>query len=176
MSSKDRESRFTDHLQRNHRQLFAYLYALLRNYNDAQDVFQQTSLTLWEKFDEFQPDTNFMAWACSVARLKALNLLRRNRRYRAHFSEAFQVKLAAIQAALPTDTVNRRTLALQDCVEELPQNQQQLLRQCFGGEQTVSQVAEQLGRTTYSVYSSLRNIRKKLFDCIDQSVSQEKTE
>ena len=108
MPIQDRENRFTEQLRRNHRQLFGYIYGLLRNYGDAQDVFQQTSLTLWEKFDEYRPGTSFASWACSIARFKALNFLRRHRRYVAHFSEAFQQKLAAIQAAVPAEEINAR--------------------------------------------------------------------
>lgn len=176
MLDEQRENRFAELLEQSHRQLFAYLYALLRNYGDAQDVFQQTSLTLWEKFDEFEAGTSFMAWACSVGRMKALNLLRRQRRYRAHFSEAFQLKLAAIQASVSSETINERSQALNGCVEKLPPNQQELLRQCFGGDQSVGHVACELGRTTHSIYSSLRNIRKKLLDCVDRSVSEGETE
>ena len=70
----DRDRRFTEQLQRHHRRLYGYVFTLLRNHQDAQDVFQQTSLVLWEKFDEFQPDTNFLTWACTVARFKAARL------------------------------------------------------------------------------------------------------
>jgi len=35
---------------------------------DADNVFQETSLALWQNFGEFQPGTNFAAWASQVAR------------------------------------------------------------------------------------------------------------
>ncbi len=170
MSNQDRENRFAEQLRRHHRRLFGYIYTLLRNFDDAEDVFQQTSLTLWEKFDEYQPGTSFAAWACTIARFKSLNFLTQHHRYQAHFSEAFQLRLAIIQAAIPEEEFDLRAATLEDCVEKLPPNQQKLVRSCFGGMQTVGDLARELGRTTHSLYSSLRNIRKKLLDCVDQAV------
>jgi RNA polymerase sigma-70 factor (ECF subfamily) len=98
--------------------------------------------------------------------------LRHQRRYRAHFSEAFQLRLAAAMAGVRPQVVNGRAQALEDCVQALPQNQRDLLLQCFGGTKSVATVAEEAGRTTFSIYSSLRNIRNKLLDCVNRSVSE----
>ena len=173
MDCPERENQFAEQLQRHHRQLFSYIYALLRNFNDAEDVFQQTSLTLWEKFDEYRPGTSFAAWAYTIARFKSLNFLTQHRRYQSRFSEAFQLRLAAIQAAIPAERIDTRAAALDDCVEKLPPTQQELLRRHFAGTQTATQLAQELGRTTHSLYSSLRNIRKKLLDCVDQAILEE---
>jgi RNA polymerase sigma-70 factor (ECF subfamily) len=170
MNRPTRESQFAELLERHHRQVFGYIHTLLRNFDDAEDVFQQTSLTLWEKFDEYQPSTSFATWACTVARFKALNFVTQHRRYQAHFSEAFQLRLAVIQASIPPTEIDSRTAALDDCVERLPPNQRDLVRRCFGGAKSVGDIAEELGRTSHSLYSSLRNIRKKLLDCVDQTV------
>ena len=44
-------------------QVLAYINALVLDWNDADDLFQETCLVLWQKFDEFRPGTNFLAWA-----------------------------------------------------------------------------------------------------------------
>lgn len=173
MDCPERETQFAQHLERHHRQIFSYIYALLRNFDDAEDVFQQTSLTLWEKFDEYRPGTSFTAWAYAIARFKSLNFLTQHRRYQAHFSEAFQLRLAAIQASVSAEELDSRAVALDDCVEKLPLNQRELLRRHFAGTQTPAELARELGRTTHSLYSSLRNIRRKLLDCVDQSLLEE---
>ena len=167
----DRDRCFTEQLQRHHRRLYGYIFTLLRNHQDAQDVFQQTSLTLWEKFDEFQPETNFVTWACTVARFKAFDFQRRQRRYRAHFNQPFQLRLAEIHEHIPSEEFENRSAVLDECVEKLPPNQRALLRDCFGENSSVATVAKQLGRTTHSVYSSLRNIREKLLDCVNTADS-----
>lgn len=44
---------FAEHLQRCQTQLMRYIFTLVRNVDDAQDVFQQTCLALWEHFEQF---------------------------------------------------------------------------------------------------------------------------
>jgi RNA polymerase sigma-70 factor (ECF subfamily) len=38
--------------------IYTYIRVLIPNRTDAEDVFQETSRTLWEKFDEYQPGTD----------------------------------------------------------------------------------------------------------------------
>ncbi|MFN6162181.1 MAG: sigma factor, partial [Planctomycetota bacterium] len=44
---------------------------------DVDDVLQEINAVLWEKADQFQPGTDFWAWASQVARFKALNHIRK---------------------------------------------------------------------------------------------------
>lgn len=43
--------------------LRAFLASLVRNGHDREDVFQETVLTLWDKFDEYDRSRAFGAWA-----------------------------------------------------------------------------------------------------------------
>jgi RNA polymerase sigma-70 factor, ECF subfamily len=173
MLNEDREHLFATLFREHYHQLFGYVYTLVRHYADAEDVVQRTSFVLWEKFADYRPGTSFATWACAIARFEALNFLKQQRRYRAHFSEAVQLRLAATMTKITTETVNRRAQVLDDCIDKLPESQRNLLRCCFGGTQTVAEVAQKTGRTTHSIYSSLRNIRGKLLDCVDHSVPEE---
>jgi RNA polymerase sigma-70 factor, ECF subfamily len=174
MPPSERENQFAQLLKDHFREIFGFIYALIRNYTEAEDVMQQTSMVLWNKFDSYRSGTNFVTWACSVARLEALNYLRKRRRYQAHFSEAFQQKLAVTLAAIPAEETQRRAMLLEECLNKLPEVQRQLLQRCLGGESTVSEVALETRRTVHSIYSSLRNIRNKLLDCVDRFLKEAK--
>ena len=63
--------------------------ALVPNVFDADEVFQDTSITLWKKFDQYRPDLDFRAWACRIAYYKVLKLRDR------------QTRSPAIQSAIP---------------------------------------------------------------------------
>src|SRR5205085_9397094 len=54
-------------MTRHQRQIFAYIYTLVPDRHDAEDLLQETSLVICEKFDEFTPGTDFVAWACQIA-------------------------------------------------------------------------------------------------------------
>ena len=57
-----------------HDRLFAYLFSLLPHRPDAEDVFQRTSLILWQKFDQWTPGSDFLAWACGLATTLGIGL------------------------------------------------------------------------------------------------------
>ena len=57
MHDLNRYDEFVELLQRATGQILAYLNALLLNFNDAEDVFQESCVVLWQKFDEFQSGT-----------------------------------------------------------------------------------------------------------------------
>ena len=50
-------------MTRHQRQIFGYIYTLVPNRADAEDILQETSLVICEKFDEFKEGTDFVAWA-----------------------------------------------------------------------------------------------------------------
>ncbi len=92
----EQRAEFASRLARHQTQLFGYIYSLVRDLDDADDLFQQTSLVLWDKFDQFDPSRSFVGWACGVARFEVLNFLRTRSRNRLYFSD--ELNLALIEA------------------------------------------------------------------------------
>ncbi|MBN1910394.1 MAG: hypothetical protein JW818_11685 [Pirellulales bacterium] len=56
--------------------IYGYVLALTSNYADADEIYQEVGMTLWEKFDQFTPGTSFQAWARQVALYKVRNFQR----------------------------------------------------------------------------------------------------
>src|SRR3954462_11413235 len=54
-------------MTRHQRQVFSYIYTLVPDRYDAEDLLQETSLVICEKFDDFKEGTDFVAWACQIA-------------------------------------------------------------------------------------------------------------
>ena len=48
--------------------IYSVCYMFTETKIEADDLFQETSSVLWQKFDQFQPGTDFYAWACRTAR------------------------------------------------------------------------------------------------------------
>ena len=55
MTEQDRHNSFVELLTRHQSQLYGYIFALVRNREDAADLFQSVGLILWRKFDSFRP-------------------------------------------------------------------------------------------------------------------------
>lgn len=166
------DDRFIELLNAHRSQLLGYLFCLVRNMADAEDLFQQVSMTLWDKFDEFAPGTNFAAWATTIARNKALTFLRSKGRERARFSDKVVEELAAQELWRPHE-IDGRLMALAQCQQKLPARDQALLALCYGAEGNACDVARQLDRPVESIYSSLSRIRRSLYQCIQRTLARE---
>ena len=67
MNSAERSKQFMMQFARHEHDLFRYVLTLLPNWNDAQDVMQETAAALWQKFDQYDPGRPFLPWACQFA-------------------------------------------------------------------------------------------------------------
>lgn len=166
-----REDEFIELLTSHKHQIFNYIFCVLHSLADAEDVFQQTSVALWQNFEQFELNTDFGAWASKVARHRILNFLRARRRDRLCFSDSLVDQLAECPFD-SNETQASRLRALGECRQRLAENDQALISMCYGGD-TIRDVAEQIGRPAQAVYKSLARIRRMLFDCIERRLARE---
>ena len=62
------------------RWLASYIYSLVAASADAEDLLQEVKVTLWKQFANFEPGSNFRAWARKIATNQVLNYRRSARR------------------------------------------------------------------------------------------------
>jgi RNA polymerase sigma-70 factor (ECF subfamily) len=157
---------FAENLRLHQTQLFGFIYSLVRDFNDADDLFQQTSLVLWRKFEEFDPARSFVAWACGVARFEVANFLRDRHRQRLYFSDDLSFLMIDVQAELEREHLEERRVALAECMKKLGERDQEILQNCYGGTDRIPEVARRWNRSTQSIHNTLRRIRRALYDCV----------
>lgn len=171
MSDSERYEEFIRLLRLNTSQVLAYINALLVNWNDAEDLFQETCLVLWQKYDNFQPGTNFLAWALRIAELKVMNFQTTQSR-RVAFAASLRDAIKADFANQSAQDVTANLMALSGCMDRLTPNDRKMATLCYGECLPVRQVADAMGRPPQSVYRSLRRIRSWLLDCIRRELKQ----
>ena len=153
------------------KQILGRIYHMLHNHHDAQDVFQRTSLVLWEKFDDFEMGTNFLAWASQVAFYQSRNFLRTAARDRHYFNDKILDLLQEEHEAAEEGLECRRE-ALSDCLEKLRPNDRELVRQVYQEDESIRELAEQMGKAAQTLYNRLNGIRRRLYACIQLKIEQ----
>jgi RNA polymerase sigma-70 factor (ECF subfamily) len=78
--AKDFEA-FEELLDRYENKVFRLAYRFVRNDTDAQEILQDTFLSIWRKLDTFKGDAKFSSWLYRVAANAALMRLRAQRRH-----------------------------------------------------------------------------------------------
>src|SRR4051794_6495281 len=144
----------------NERRLYAYILTLLPHRADADDVLQEASLVMWDKFDDRHPPDDFTAWGCRIAYFKVLDYYRKRQRCRVRFCQAMLDRVAetAVEHSAALQLDDRRE-ALTGCVEKLPPKDQDLLARRFAPGSTTQSTAAAVGRSVDAVYKALAKIR-----------------
>jgi RNA polymerase sigma-70 factor (ECF subfamily) len=165
MDEQDRHNLFVELITRYQSQLYGYIFALVRNREDAADLFQTVGLILWRKFELFRPDSSFISWASQTARFEVRNFLKR-KKHSVYVSEELSEFLVETACKTPGDTIESYLAALKHCKNRLNVDDEGLLKLHYVDGLSTRQIAEQMGRSQPSVCNSLARIRRWLFDCI----------
>jgi RNA polymerase sigma-70 factor (ECF subfamily) len=139
---------------------------------DADDVMQDISIVLWEKFDAFREGADFKAWAFGVARFEVLAWLRDRGRERLVLDEEVITKLAE-ETAVDEPRLERQREALEQCMKKVPGDQRDLLMQAYQSESRIHEVAQGSGRSVAGFYQWLHRMRKLLLECIRRALTRE---
>lgn len=139
----------------------AFALGLIGDFALAEDVVQETFLTVSAKAADFDPDTNFLAWACTIARYKVLEIERARRRFS---TEAIE----SLAAAAPVDAFAQDRLErLLECIDKLPAKAREAVRLRYFSEHGLAEMATLLGRTVAGVNATLVKARHALRACVD---------
>lgn len=149
--------------------LYAFIAKQLVNPADVEEVFQKTSIVLWNKMEHFDADGSFFHWACGIAFNEVRNFLKVQRRSKLHF-DAELVELLAEEAAAESELTESRLAALRECMSALSSRQQEILRLCYMGDDSISDVAKCMGRERTALYKQLARLKRKLLDCIQRRI------
>lgn len=172
MPDPKRQEEFMELLAACQSRVVACLYALIHSMHETEDLYQQVCLVMWRRFDTYQPGTQFVKWACSIAYLEAVAYLRQ-RRSKARFSDEFIKEFALWGNARVADDDDDHVEALHPCMDRLSESDRHLLQLRYWVPKTVVEIAAELGRTPQSVCSSLGRIRAQLLACIKRALSAE---
>jgi RNA polymerase sigma-70 factor len=165
----DRQAEFVRLLTQYSSRIFGFVLALCVNRADAEDVFQNTSVVLWEKFDTYQPGSNFFAWACRIAYFEALYDRRKSSRVRTLSDEAWQA-LAADALAINEEKQDSQE-ALAECLEKLSAADRDLLHQKYFLQRSVAQIAESCSKSIHSIYRALSRLHDNLLECVRRAMA-----
>ena len=166
------QQRFLSLFLRSEREIFRYVAALVPHVADAEDIVQQTALSLWEKFDAYDPNQPFTPWACRFALNKTKQWLERRQRWQALLEGGLAEELAQRREALLPE-METRLKHLEGCVNKLPQEQRSLVEGYYFRRDTVEKLAAGSSRTVAATYKTLQRVRQALQSCIEAAAKPE---
>lgn len=145
-----------------------YVLSLMPGDASAGDVIQQTNAKIWEKRDEFEPGTNFKAWAMAIARYEVLTHRKQQARdARLCFSSELEHTIAAEMVEMKDDLAERQA-ALRECMKSLKPASRELLLQRYTSRKPLAEFAQQVGRSVGGLKVTLHRLRTSLAECVQR--------
>ena len=115
---------FNTLIDQHSREIFAYLWRMMRDQQDAEDALQETFLRAFRGYPGLQDDSNLRAWLFKIATNLAYTHLKRRTRLATYVTD-----LTEFRPITDSDKLEQRDLleAVLGAVERLPHKQQAAL-------------------------------------------------
>ena len=153
--------------------LTAFIRAAVAQSTAVDDIWQETMLTAWRRWDDYDRSRPFGAWLRGIASRNILAWHRKQVRDPAwcdgtvleHFSNTF----AGIQQ-LYGDTFHDKLSALRSCIEALPEDYHEVIRLRYEEDLMPAAIAEGLSLKTETIKKQLQRAKALLHECINRKI------
>ncbi len=153
----------------------AFIATYCPNWEQVDDIAQQTFIWAYEHFDEFTPGTRFQSWLKAIARnklLAELEVQRRDSGRRKKYVDfvQFSSARAELEETEPEEKTGLATV-LQTCLDQLPTDMRQLLNQRYEHDIAIRELAQKLNKTETALKVTLFRVRQMLKRCVEKKES-----
>ncbi len=156
-------------LTENYRRIYAYIVTLVPHTPDADDIFQETSLLMFQRFSEFQPGSNFSAWAIKIASFKIMELRKKQRKSKMILNDE-SYEIISNLSVERMDTVDDRSKALDGCIKKLAKEDVYLINRRYGHSEKISDIAMGIDKPVKNLYYAFTRIHNTLRACIKNTL------
>jgi RNA polymerase sigma-70 factor, ECF subfamily len=146
--------------------VFRYLFSRIGSLPEAEDATAQTFLAILESLDRYHDDGHFAAWVFSIARRKAMDHFRSQRR-QMPLEQAESVPLHSdlLQQAIQS----QQNQALADVIRSLPEGERELIRLRYIANLSFSEIGRLLNRSEEASKKSLYRLLARLQSQLEDS-------
>ncbi len=152
--------------------LFRYIYSLVPSEADARDILQETSLALFRKFDQYEPDRPFLPWAYRFAYLEVRKHREKAARSPLLFSEDI-VELLAVERERLEPQLDERLALVESCLAELAPRERELVLSRFARRESAEAMMERFSLSRRTLFRNLQLLRRRLHDCVTRRLRLE---
>jgi RNA polymerase sigma-70 factor (ECF subfamily) len=168
--SSQYSSEFLQLLMTNQMRIYAFILSLVRNYEDADDIMQNTANTMWQKYSECQPVKDFVAWGMQIAYYKILDYRKhqKSNSYIQFDSELFEKMVPLVHKVHAAS--DHRIDMLKRCLQLLSEREFKLIDLRYYQNTRPKHIAGLLGMSILNVYKSMSRVHGRLLECMQSRV------
>lgn len=169
--ASDKHSLYIELLLGNRDPIYRYILAMVPHAADAEDILQEASKLIWQKFEDYEVGTSFKNWALTIAHYKVLDYYRSKQRNKVKFSSQTIHAISDYLTEHKKDDDDSELNILKGCMSKLAEKDRELIRQKYTQRITTKQLAVQFGRSVSGLYDTLARIHRMLVDCVHRELA-----
>ena len=149
--------------------LLTYIRTTVRDAATVDDIFQDTMLTAWKRFNDYDPDRPLAHWLRGIARKLILAHYAARRKRPAYCEAAFLTAIDERMAQIDHhtgDTWSDKIAALDVCMEQLPEPLRRSIGLFYSDDLGTEEIAERMRTSREAVKKRLQRARAMLADCL----------
>lgn len=161
---------FVKLLTANYARIYAYIISLVPNDSDADDIMQETATVMWENFSKFEPGTNFVSWAVTIAKFQILNYRKKHKRSRLLLSDqAYELLISETEKI--QEQSQDRLQALRGCLKKLSVKDRHFIKMRYYEGASARIVAQKVGTSIDAVYRYTARLNDWLMGCVRRTMA-----
>ncbi len=152
--------------------LFAYILSMVKDWNTAEDIFQDVTVTVLKKAGSDVEVQYFGAWFREIARRSILDYWKKEKRNQNFFNSRTLDIIDCIYAKHENDDLRASIEHLRICLNLLPARFRQLIDLRYQGGLSMDQIGDLVKKSAGHVQVTLSRIRMRLLDCMKKEAAQ----
>jgi RNA polymerase sigma factor (sigma-70 family) len=171
-NSENKDQELSQRLLENRDVLFSYIMSLVRDFNTAEDIFQEVALIILKKEKEGIDVRHFGAWSREIARRHILDFWKKSRKDETRvlseetihtiddeFKRREQEKPAKV-----TELLHK----LKECLEKLPSHLRDLVDLRYANKLSFRDIGKKVSKSAGAAQVMLTRTRQRLLDCVEK--------
>lgn len=157
--------------------LHAFIWRVVRNHHDAEELAQETFLKAFSKLDTFSTEYRFSTWLFTIAYRLSLNSLRRRKAMTGEmdFANMAGAEDDAADTVAQSEETRQLKTAIWDAVDRLSVPQRATVLLFYREAHSCQDIAEVLGMPVATIKSHLHRARARLQEMLSPVVGEDWT-
>lgn len=147
-------SQFNQFVSKYYNKLSNYVYGIIKDDTDTQDIVQESLLKAWTHFEHFRGDSQLHTWVFNIARNEALGLLRHRNKWNKLDIFDLPSGLFSSPAAEVTPTYQQGEEYFSEAITKLPKRQLEVFKLRYFEQLPYEQIAQQTGTSVGAMKAS----------------------
>jgi len=151
--------------------VYTIVLRMVRIKEEAEEIAQDTFIKAYQSIASFRGESKFSSWLYSIAYRKALDNIRKNKKYKASElnEEITEGSIEIIENALSFIEDKERKEMIQQCILKLPEQEAAIITLYYFQEQSVKEISKITQLTEDNIKVKLYRSRKKMFTLLQNS-------